>query len=182
MKIIVSGVGKLGSTVAFAVGLLNHPKKIMLHDIKDLEGDILDLKNAFGDGIEVTGKLEPADYLIITAGYPRDTVKYKTMDSLLEVNKAIMENVLTELGQYITQDTKVIVMTNPVERMTEFVAEKLKGRGMLVTSPEKYLMMLRKNVEVGWKIVSTKGYTNFGPAMSCTMLVDELAKQYHHQS
>jgi malate/lactate dehydrogenase len=182
MKVIVAGVGKLGSTVAFAVGLLNHPKKIMLHDIKHLDGDIIDLRNAFGDGIEVTGEMEAADFLIITAGYPRDPVKFKTMDSLIEINKKVMESVLAKLGQYIKKDTNVIVMTNPVESMTEFVAEKLKGTGALVASPEKYLMTLRKNEEVGWKIISTKGYTNFGPAMSCTMLIDEMAKQYHHRS
>jgi malate/lactate dehydrogenase len=176
MNVLVAGVGKLGSTVAFAVGLVNRPKKIMLYDTKDLDGDILDLSNALGDDVEITGKLEPADILIITAGQARDLKVFKTTDSLFETNKKVVESVVTKLHPCIKGDTKVIVMTNPVKEMTKVVSEMLQDRGVQVTNPEKYLTGLRKNVDTGTRIISTKGYTNFGPALSCTMLISSLTK------
>jgi malate/lactate dehydrogenase len=177
MKVIVAGVGRLGSTVAFTVGILNRPEKIMLYDIKDLEGDILDLDNALGRTVMITDKLEPTDILIITAGQSRDKENFKTMDSILEVNRATVSSVVAKMEPYITSDTIVIVMTNPVESMAEHVSNLLSEKNITVLSPEKQLMELRKNSEVGWKIISTKGYTNFGPAMSCAMLIEELANE-----
>ena len=159
MKVIVAGVGKLGSTVAFAVGLINRPEKIMLYDIKDLEGDVIDLDNALGRSVVITDRLEPADILIIAAGRGRDKEKYKTMDSLVEVNRPMVEDILSKMEPYVTKETVVIVMTNPVETMTEHVSNLLEGKGVTVVSPEKQLMELRKGEEVGWRIVSTKGYS-----------------------
>lgn len=175
MKIMVAGVGKLGSTVAFTVGLLNRPEKIMLYDIKDLEGDVLDLENALGRSVLITDKLETADILIIAAGQGRDKEKFKTMDSILEVNENIVRDIVSKTEQYVSKDTIVIVMTNPVEKMTGIVSGMLSEKAAAVLNPEKQLMEIRKGDDIGYKIVSKKGYSNFGPAVSCAMLIEELS-------
>lgn len=169
MKIMVMGVGKLGSTVAF-LSLFLHPKKIILKDIKPLEGDLLDLRHAakgLNIDTKITTKTEPCNYIIITAGIPR-----KKEDDDLSINKDILNIVLLELNGYITSKTVIIVMTNPVKEMTEFVKCRLPDN--LVTNPEKILMKMRNGKELGWDIIKTKGYSNWGPAVSCIKLIEVL--------
>jgi len=176
MKIMIIGVGRLGSQVAFLALLRLKPQKLILSDVKDLSGDILDLKhacNGLSINAEITEKKEPCDFIIITAGTARNE-KIKTHEELLKINTPLMKELIKDLKGCIEKDTKIIVMTNPVEEMTKLVKEILPGN--FVANPEKILMKMRGNKELGWKIVSTKGYSNFGPAVSAILLIEEINK------
>jgi len=177
MKImIIGGGGRLGSQIAFLSIIRLRPEKIILSDIKDLKGDILDLQHACnGLGIKtaVTTKKEPCDFIIITAGFPRSD-KIKTHEELLKLNEPMIREVINSMDKYLKKDTKIIVMTNPAEKLTKLVQELLPNH--YVTNSEKILMKMRDSQELGWEIVSTKGYSNFGPAVSAVLLIEELIK------
>ena len=176
MKVMVVGVGRLGSQVAFMVLITFKPQKLILSDVKDLSGDILDLQHAckgLGIKTEITEKKEPCDFIIITAGAARNE-KIKTHEELLKINTPLMKELIKELKGCIEKDTKIIVMTNPVEEMTKLVKETLPEN--FVANPEKILMKMRDNKELGWEIISTKGYSNFGPAVSAILLIKEINK------
>jgi len=176
MKIMVIGVGRLGSQVAFLSLLKFKPEKIILSDIKNLSGDALDLKHAckgLNINTEITEKKEPCDFIIITAGAARSE-KIKTHEELFKINAPLIKELIKDLNDCIEKDTKIIIMTNPVEEITKLVKELLPGH--FVTNPEKILMKMRDNKELGWGIVSTKGYSNFGPAVSAILMIEEINK------
>jgi len=174
MNIMIVGLGRLGSQVAFLTLLKIKPKKLMLSDIKDITGDILDLQHACKGlelNTEITTKKEAADFIIITAGFARNK-KIKTSEELLELNTPIVNKIIENLDGCLKDNTKIIVMTNPVEKMTNLVQELLPNH--YVNNPEGILMKIRDEQELGWKIVSTKGYSNFGPAVSAILLIEKL--------
>ena len=166
MNIEIIGVGKLGSTVAFV--LLPIADKIILTDIKDLSGELLDLKHAakgLGLTTEITlTKEKNPDYVILCAGRPRMDEK-----DILDDNYITIVPILEDLTNRISPDTTVVVMTNPVEKMTKFVSEILKCK---VVNPEEELMKIRDNKELGWEIVKSKGYSNWGPSVSVLNLIE----------
>lgn len=174
MKIMIIGVGRLGSQIAFLSLLKFKPEKLILSDIRNLSGDILDLKHAC-KGLkiktEVTAKKEPCDFIVITAGIARSQ-ELKTHDELLKLNASKIEEIVKNLNSCLKKDTKIIVMTNPVEKITELVKKLLPNH--YVDNPEKILMKMRDDKELGWKIVSTKGYSNFGPAVSAILLIEKI--------
>lgn len=172
MKIMIVGVGRLGSTIAWMILREVQPNELILNDIIDLEGEILDLQhacNGLGIHTKITRELKPASYIIITAGYPRtkDSEDYRE-----EENRKILYSVMEMIRPYLKDYTKIIVMTNPVVSMTEFVQEQLPAQ--FVFNPEEELMEIRKNEELGWKILQSKGYTNWGPAISVVNLIKHL--------
>ena len=172
MKIMIVGIGKLGSTVAWMILREVQPKTLILNDIVDLKGEVMDLQHACkGSFIKslVTTKLERADYIIITAGYPRtkDSEIHRTAE-----NMEILNNIAMDIVIYLKKHTKIIVMTNPVETMTNFVQSCLRYHN--VYNPEEELMKMRDGRELGWEIVKSKGYTNWGPAVSVVRLIKRL--------
>lgn len=176
MKVMIIGVGKLGSQVAFQILSRFKPEKLILSDIRDLNGDILDLQHAcVGLDIktEITEDREPCDFIFITGGAARSQ-KIKTHEELYEINVPVMKEIAKDIEKYVTKDTKIIVMTNPVEKLTELFKNHFKDN--LVTCPEEELMKMRDGKELGWEIVKTKGYTSFGPAVSAILLMEKLIK------
>ena len=174
MKIMIVGVGRLGSQVAFLTLLRFKPEKLILSDVMDLTGEVLDLQhasNGLGIKTEITTEKEPCDVVVIAAGVARNQ-KIKTHEELHELNTPIIKSIVPELKQYLKENTKIVVMTNPVEEMTKTVKELLPKHH--VTNPEKILVKMRNSEELGWKIVSTKGYSNFGPAVSAVLLLEEM--------
>jgi malate/lactate dehydrogenase len=174
MKVMVVGVGRLGSQVAFMVLITFKPQKLILYDVKDLSGDILDLQHACRGleiKTEITEKREPCDFIIIAAGAARSE-KIKTHDELFKINVPLIKNIINNLNKCIESNTKIIVMTNPVEKITELVKGLLPENH--VGNPERILMKMRSNKDLGWEIVSTKGYSNFGPAVSAVLLIRQM--------
>ncbi|OGI12105.1 hypothetical protein A3K64_02090 [Candidatus Micrarchaeota archaeon RBG_16_36_9] len=179
MKILIKGVGRLGSQVAFLSMIKLKPEKILLSDIKDLNGDILDLNNA-ANGLniktEITDKLEPTDYLIICAGVSRN-LNLKDFKQLYLLNEPIITNIITDVKPFLKKDTKIIVMTNPVNEITDLVKKLLPD--YYVSNTEEFLLKIRNGKELGWEIIKTKGYTNFGPAVSAILLIEKLEEIKH---
>ncbi len=177
MKIMVIGVGRLGSQVAFVTMLKFNPDELILSDIKDLRGDILDLQHAAkGMGITtlITDKKSPADFIILALGASRSPTSLNEKD-LLPLNKPLLEKV--DIKECLKPDTTIVVMTNPVHEMTEFARTLWPGRN--VVNPEKYLSDIRGGKDYGTEIIKTKGYTNFGAAVSAALLIEELMSKGH---
>ncbi len=173
MKIMVIGVGKLGSQVAFMLMLRLKPEKIVLACRKNLRGDILDLQHAakgLGINTVITDRKEPVDFIVITSGVANTPIfgDEKALDPL---NRPILKEI--DLGGCTKPSTAVIIMTNPVHEMTEF-AKKL-WPDLKVINAEDILLKMRDGKDYGWEIIKTKGYTNFGAAVSVALLIEGMS-------
>jgi len=115
MKIQLFGVGRLGSQIAFDCLAFLKPQELWLDDVKELSGDVLDLRHsARGLGLDTkieAGVIEDPDYVIISAGKPRDP-NTKDMGLLLDTNKKIVGDIITSK---IKGNRKIIIATNPTD-------------------------------------------------------------------
>jgi malate/lactate dehydrogenase len=175
MKIQIIGVGRFGSQIAFNCLALLRPKEVWLDDIKNLRGDILDLRHSaralkldtrIEEGIEKT-----PDYVIIAAGESRDE-NNRSMKKLFDSNKVLLEDIIKNKTS-TKHRAKVIVTTNPVIGLTEWAKEKFSDRHDFYHA-EDILMRYRNGKDCGWEIVKTKGYSNFGPALAVIELIRRL--------
>ena len=169
MKIGIIGVGRMGSTVAMLALMRFRPVKLILIDVKDLSGDILDLQHAAnGLGIKTSfsTKWERADVYMLCAGKARDE-KHKQMAILWRHNKKIVDSLIPKLKKYAK---KVIVSTNP----SDVVYKYLKPKGIDAYSYESILLKMREGKKSGWDIIRTKGYSSFGPAVAVIKLMEEI--------
>ena len=169
---MIIGVGKLGSQVAFVTMLKNRPEKIVLSDRKDLNGDILDLQHAaIGLGLKtiITDKREPVDFIIVTTGMANTPV-FGDEKALAPFNEQILKKI--DITECTKPGTVLIMMTNPVYEMTN-LAKKLWSE-LKVVNPEDELLKIRGGKDCGWEIIKTKGYTNFGAAVSAALLIEKL--------
>lgn len=175
MKIMVVGVGRLGSQVAFMAMLKLKPENIILSSRKDLSGDILDLQHAakgMGINTTITDKKEPADFIVITSGIANTPV-FNEEKMLEPLNRPILKKV--DLNGCTNSNTTVIIMTNPVHEMTDH-ARKL-WPDLKVVNPEDILLKIRNGEDYGSKIIKTKGYTNFGAAVSAVLLIEQISQK-----
>jgi len=172
MKIQIFGVGRLGSQIAFNCLVFIRPKELWLDDIKDLSGDILDLEHA-KRGLNVKtkiqkGKARKPDIIIISAGFPRNT-EDKEMNDIYYRNRQILNEIL----QKIPNRVPVIITTNPAKPLTSW-AKKRFGLWNNFMNAESIIKKYRGGKELGWDIIKTKGYSNFGPAMAVIRLIKKL--------
>jgi len=178
MDIQIIGVGRLGSQVAFCSLMFLRPDVIALHDIKNLEGDVMDLEHAKQGYKYLHGKpcnteiktgLIPADVIVIAAGETRSSER--TNEEWMEMNKKhltkIIDNIKTK------PDTKIIIATNLVLELTEWAQNKYPQYNFFHAEDE--IMKYRNGVELGIEILKTKGYTNFGPSMSIVEKIKQLS-------
>lgn len=173
MKLNIIGVGRVGSTVAFATAILLRPEVIRLEDVRSLEGDALDLEHAIkGMSIKTKITTEPIepDFTIISAGI---SIKVGvTHDDIYEVNKTIVDNSIRFTN---SPGKNIIVLTNPSLRIVEALKTDYPDYNMMHV--EDILNKFRGGMELGSKIVATKGYTNFGVAIACVQkIVDVYGK------
>jgi malate/lactate dehydrogenase len=180
MKILIAGVGHLGSQVAMMSAMLLKPERIILCDIKDLRGDILDLRHAIAGlnlKTEITERIAPVDYAIIAAGKARGPGQRESESGLYPENIKTVWGVIGSLRKAgaIKKTTVFIILTNPVIEVTEAVKAGMPEYE--VRNPEDYLLRLRKGKDLGMEIIKTKGYTNFGAAVSCVLLMQDLEKK-----
>ena len=181
---LIAGVGHLGSQIAMMSAAVLEPRRLILYDIKNLSGDVMDLRHAcrgLGLMTEITEKIAPADYVIIAAGKPRSEESESKSSAFYTLNLATVSEVLKVLQRRraFKKTTSVIVMTNPVLKITEAVASRMPNHA--VYNPERFLMKSRDGKELGWQIVSTKGYSDFGAAVSCIQLINEIEKQARYR-
>ncbi|MBT4153772.1 MAG: L-lactate dehydrogenase [Candidatus Magasanikbacteria bacterium] len=129
--VAIIGAGFVGSTIAYALAIKNIASELLLIDInKDKqEGEVMDISDAMcfletGCVRSATYKeARKADIIIVTAGVnqkPGDT----RLD-LLEKNAGIMQSIFSSIGK-LSKDTIVIVVSNPVDVLTQLITKLTK--------------------------------------------------------
>lgn len=125
-KVTVIGAGLVGSSTAFALLNSSVVSEIVLIDVnkEKAEGDILDMSHGMafikpitltaGDYAEAAG----SELVIITAG--ANQKEGETRLDLLKKNTKIFTQIVEELKKYITEETVILVVTNPVDILTYF--------------------------------------------------------------
>lgn len=130
--ISIIGAGKVGSAAAFNI-LQNQICDVLLIDINsDLaKGEALDMMQA-APAIEFDGKIQGTDdfkemqgseLVIIIAGKGR--IPGMTRIDLMNINAKIVRSLVKEVSRY-APDSKLMIVTNPVDVMT-FIVRKESG-------------------------------------------------------
>lgn len=153
-KVTIIGDGLVGSTTAFALMHSSVVNEVVIIDINrdKAEGDALDMSHGVpfikpinvyaGDYADTKG----SEIVIITAG--ANQKPDETRLQLLQKNKNIFNSIITELKKHITEETIILVVTNPVDILTyltlkisEFPKNKVIGSGtVLDTARLRYLI------------------------------------------
>ena len=123
----IIGLGKVGSILAEHLVLRELDDLVLIDIVKGLpQGNALDLghmASQLKNEVKIRGSndfkdLKSANLVIITAGYPR-TSDMSRLD-LLYKNKTIIEQISKKVKE-IAPESKIIVVTNPVDVMTYLV-------------------------------------------------------------
>ncbi|MBU1613634.1 hypothetical protein KKC87_04405 [Patescibacteria group bacterium] len=162
MIIQIIGCGRLGSQVAMMSIFLIEPDIIYLFDIKDLEGDILDLQQST-KGLELKTQIlegfqHNADAYIITAGKPRE----KSNSDEYMYDKNI--RTVYDLVHRLPNDKPIIIGSNPVLMLHKEMKKCFPQKQIYIA--EDYLLKYRDGKDNGQHIMQIKGYTNFAPAVA----------------
>src|SRR5690606_21210492 len=128
-RIVVIGVGAVGSTTAYTLLLRNRMDELVLIDANHNKavGDALDMNHGMpylGRSKVWAGTYEDckdADIIIITAGAAQKPGE--TRVELLKRNVAIFESIIGEVLKY-NQDGILLIATNPVDIMSYFSLKK----------------------------------------------------------
>lgn len=133
MKIGFIGAGKVGSATAFTCILKMDVDEIVLVDVaKELaEGEAMDLSHAAAAidkypeivGTDEYSALKNSDVIVLTAGIGRKPGM--TRLDLAEKNAVVVKEIAEKISK---MDSKVIVVTNPVDLMT-YIMWKVSGKG-----------------------------------------------------
>ena len=152
-RIVVIGIGSVGSTTAFTLLLRGRMEELVLIDVNKGKaiGDALDMNHGlpFVSRAKVwAGTYEDcrdADIIIITAGAAQKPGEDRI--NLLKRNVAIFESITTEVLKYNT-DGILLIASNPVDVMSYFTwkksgwpARRVIGSGTLLDSARfRYLI------------------------------------------
>lgn len=164
-KVVIIGSGCVGSTIGYALVFSKSVEEVVLLDINETlaEGEAMDINsgsNYAGDVVVRAGSYADcvdSSVIVIAAGINRKPEQ--TRDDLLEVNSGIVSDILNQLRPFY-RDAFVIVVTNPVDALTEFVknaefipGNKLCGTGCMldsarwVTELAKYLNVKNSRIQ-----------------------------------
>ena len=148
MKIaIVGGAGRVGSTTLFQLLLEGVAQELAVVDVvtERAEGEILDLLHGshLSHRVKLSGPgyeaCDGADYVIITAGIPRQPGETR-LDLLKKNVDNLRDNVLPTLAKY-AGNAFIIMVANPVDVLTyqaavhgAFPQDKVIGTGTLLDS------------------------------------------------
>jgi len=143
-KVTIIGSGCVGATIGYALSFYPQIDEIALVDVKKelSQGEAMDIFSGsccIGNGKIKAGSYEDcsdSDILILTAGINRKPGQ--TRDDLLGTNESIMESVLENIKPKYN-NSFVIIVTNPVDALTKYVAnygfipkDKLCGTGCML--------------------------------------------------
>ncbi len=160
-KVTVIGAGLVGSTTAFALMHSSVVTEVVLIDIdkNKADGDILDMSHGMSFIKPIT--LKSGDYadsagsqlVIITAG--ANQKEGETRLDLMKKNTKIFTQITNDLKKYITEETIVLVVTNPVDILThltykllDFPRAKVIGSGtVLDTARFRYAISRKMKVD-----------------------------------
>lgn len=152
-RIVVIGIGAVGSTTAYTLLLRQRMDELVLIDVNKAKatGDALDMNHGLpflGQAKVWAGTYEDcreADIIIITAGAAQRPGE--TRVDLLKRNVSIFESITTEVLKY-NQDGILLIASNPVDIMSYFTwkksgwpAQRVIGSGTLLDSSRfRYLI------------------------------------------
>jgi len=159
-KIVVIGIGAVGSTTAYTLLLRQRMDELVLIDVnnKKAVGDALDMNH----GLPFLGKSKvwagtyedcrDADIVIITAGAAQRPGE--TRVDLLKRNVAIFESITTEVLKYNSTGI-LLIASNPVDIMSYFTwkksgwpVQRVIGSGTLLDSSRfRYLIGEKLNID-----------------------------------
>lgn len=128
-RIAIIGAGDVGATTAYAILLKNIACEILLVDANQMhcKGQVLDLCDALpfyrSSTIRQATLKEAgsADIILIAAGARQKPGQSRT--ELLTTNYAIMSSIINDM-QPLSPDSIIIVISNPVDILTEFIQNK----------------------------------------------------------
>jgi len=131
-KVAIVGVGFVGSTIAYTLMLGGLVSEIVLIDInKDkAEGEAMDLRHgaSFVRPVEITtgdySGCQNADIVIITAG--ANQKPDETRLDLVKRNVDIFKDMIPKITKNISDDTLLLVVTNPVDILS-YITWKISG-------------------------------------------------------
>ena len=134
MKVTIVGAGNVGASCAEYIAIKGIASEVVLLDIKEgfAEGKALDLyqtATTLGFNTKLVGVTNDyaatanSDVVVITSGVPRKPGM--TREELIGINAGIVQTVATNLLEY-SPDTKIIVVSNPMDTMT-YLALKATG-------------------------------------------------------
>lgn len=144
MKISIIGAGNVGATAAQMIAKENLADEIVLLDVREgvAEGKAADImqsmmnapKNYIHDATAVVRGVTNdytatamSDIVIITSGIPRKPGM--TREELIGVNSDVMKSVVDSLAENEGRpDTKYIIVSNPMDSMTELVHRLRKDK------------------------------------------------------
>ncbi len=159
-KIVVIGVGAVGSTTAYTLLLRHRMDELVLIDANPDKavGDALDMNH----GMPFVGRTKvwagtyedcrDADIMIISAGSAQKPGE--TRVELLKRNIGIYDSIISEISKY-NQDGILLIATNPVDIMSYFSwkksswpVERVIGSGTLLDSARfRYLIGQQLNID-----------------------------------
>ena len=125
-KVVIIGTGFVGSTIAYAISLRNQVNNVVLinRDIEPSIGEMLDINHGFesiNQSLITVGDysmISDAELIIISAG--RNRKPGETRSQLAVENALIMREITEQIKQHYSKG-KILVITNPVDVLTQLV-------------------------------------------------------------
>ena len=129
-KIVVVGSGHVGSTTVYTLMMAGTADEIVLIDVNrdKAEGDALDMNHGMSFlppvRLRVGGYEDCADaaLVVITAGAA--TTPGETRMDLLQRNTRVFDNILDQMTPHLGEGAIIMVVTNPVDVLTQAVLRR----------------------------------------------------------
>jgi len=134
MKITVIGAGRVGSSVAINCSLRELGDVMLLDIVEGLpQGEAMDINHQLAErGIDFTVSgsnnyedMKGSEFVIVVAGVGRKPGM--TRMDLLKTNADIVKGVCNKIKSF-AHDSKIIVVTNPLDPLTYLVIKSLQGQ------------------------------------------------------
>ena len=183
VRISVVGLGKVGSTLAFALLQVPQVTVIGVSDIdKEKEaGEIEDLTQAMMMlGIEdriIMPDLSDSDLLFICAGHPREYrpatflsgEMFESDGELYDKNYPIVQEIVMYAEAHDISKNNIYIVTNPSTLLAKMIGCHEVGETL-------DSMRCYSGCESGKWILQRKGFTNFGVVAECVEIVKNFIK------
>ena len=120
-KITIIGAGKVGSTIAYTLSVMNLAKDIVMIDINHALGEALDIRQGtpFSSNCSVYAGDYPdaanSNIVVITSGVARKPGQSRL--ELAQTNVNIMKSIMPQVTKY-APDAMYIIVSNPVDILT----------------------------------------------------------------
>jgi L-lactate dehydrogenase len=160
-KVAVVGVGSVGAATAFALASSGVANELVLVDIDEAkaEGERMDLSHGayFTPPVDITtgdyADCHDADVVVVSAGTNQRPGESRL--DLLERNAGIFEDLIPDLTEGMSDDTILVVVTNPVDvlsyvswAVSDLPKERVIGSGtVLDTSRFRHALSRRCDVD-----------------------------------